>query len=263
MLVSNFGGTTLWLLLNSSPTPGFTQSTIKDGERSSSATSYLGPQFINRKNLHVLLHAQVARVLESKTSKGQPSFDTVEFTDGVGGEHIIRDGKTAPSHNTIGPVLRVQAKKEIILSGGSIGSPHILLNSGIGDSESLEKVGVKPVLHLPSVGQNLSDHSISTGQWSVNAKDSETLDLMNRNATLGNEVLEEWQTKRAGPLVDGIFNTVAWVRLPRDTDIFKKFPGQDPSPGPNTAHIELLPMVCSGSSRSAPQQLNLDCRMVS
>jgi hypothetical protein len=68
---------------------GYTQSTIKDGQRSSSATSYLAPQFSERKNLHVLLRAQVARVLSSANqNKSQPSFDTVEFTDGVGGQII-------------------------------------------------------------------------------------------------------------------------------------------------------------------------------
>jgi choline dehydrogenase-like flavoprotein len=139
---------------------------------------------------------------------------------------------------------RVQVKKEIIVSGGSIGSPHILLNSGIGDTSTLEKIGVKTVHHLPGVGQNLSDHGIVSSAWSVNAKDSETLDLMNRNATVGNDDLELWEKKRAGPLVDGIFNTVGYIRVPPDAEIFKQFPHQDPSPGPNTAHIELLPMVC-------------------
>lgn len=141
----------------------------------------------------------------------------------------------------------VRAKREIIVSGGTIGSPHVLLNSGIGDSETLEKVGIKTVHHLPSVGRNLSDHPIITSQWLVNAKDSETLDLMNRNATLANENLELWQNKRAGPLVDGVFNTVGWIRVSPHADIFKKFPHQDPSPGPNTAHVELLPMVSSAS----------------
>ncbi|KAJ3576548.1 hypothetical protein NP233_g361 [Leucocoprinus birnbaumii] len=204
---------------------GYTQSTIKDGQRSSSRTSYLAPQFAARKNLHVVLRAQVARVISSQRTKGQPTFDTVEFMDGVGG-----------------PMRRVQAKREIILSGGSIGSPHVLLNSGIGDTTTLKKLGIQVVHHLPSVGQNLSDHGIVSSQWSVNAKDSETLDLMSRNATIGAEDLELWEKKRSGPLVDGIFNTVGFVRVPSNADIFKKFPHHDPSPGPNTAHVELLPM---------------------
>ncbi|XP_006461686.1 hypothetical protein AGABI2DRAFT_185801 [Agaricus bisporus var. bisporus H97] len=204
----------------------YAQSTIKDGERSSSATSYLAPQYANRKNLYVLLHAQVSRVLNSNKKKNsRPSFDTVEFTDGVGG-----------------PWHRMQAKKEIILSAGSVDSPHILLNSGIGDSGVLEKVGVEAVHHLPSVGRNLSDHPIVSNFWLVNAKDTDTFDLMLRNETVGKETFELWQTNRTGPLVNTVFNNVAFVRVPPDADVFKKFPDQDPSPGPNTAHIELVPM---------------------
>lgn len=204
---------------------GYTQSTIKDGQRSSSATSYLAPQFASRKNLHVLLRAQVARVISTTKNKGQPTFNTVEFMDGTGGS-----------------MQRVRAMKEIILSGGSIGSPHVLLNSGIGDTTALGKLGIEAVHHLPSVGQNLSDHPIVSSQWLVNAKDSETLDMMNRNATLAEESIELWEKKRAGPLVDGVFNTVGFIRVPPDADIFNKFPNHDPSPGPNTAHVELLPM---------------------
>ena len=51
----------------------------------------------------------------------------------------------------------VNASKEVILSAGSIGSPHILLNSGIGDQASLNAVGVPSTVHLPDVGRNLSD----------------------------------------------------------------------------------------------------------
>lgn len=49
------------------------------------------------------------------------------------------------------------AKKEVIVSGGIIGTPQILLNSGIGKREELEVVGVKTLLDLPSVGKNLTD----------------------------------------------------------------------------------------------------------
>lgn len=117
------------------------------------------------------------------------------------------------------------------------------MNSGVGDTNALKEFGIKTVRHLPSVGQNLTDHSIITNFWQVNAKDSETYDLMERNATVASDFLDQWQTKRSGPLVDGIFNTVAFVRLPPDAQIFKQFPNQDPSPGPNTAHVELIPMV--------------------
>ena len=66
---------------------GWTQSTIKGGQRSSSATSYLAPQFIGRPNLHVVLGARVTRLV--KTSKlssiGLPVFRTVEVAINVTG----------------------------------------------------------------------------------------------------------------------------------------------------------------------------------
>jgi len=53
---------------------------------------------------------------------------------------------------------KIIAEKEVIVSGGVIGTPHILLHSGIGDKEELEAVGVKTLVNNPSVGKNLSDH---------------------------------------------------------------------------------------------------------
>jgi choline dehydrogenase len=48
----------------------------------------------------------------------------------------------------------VKASKEIIMSAGSVGTPHLLLNSGIGNKTSLEKHGIKMIVDLPDVGQN-------------------------------------------------------------------------------------------------------------
>jgi choline dehydrogenase-like flavoprotein len=60
---------------------GWIQTTIKDGSRSSSATSYLAPQFINRPNLHVLLNARVTRILPINAD----AFRTVEFVQDLKG----------------------------------------------------------------------------------------------------------------------------------------------------------------------------------
>ncbi|KAJ7836607.1 aryl-alcohol oxidase-like protein [Mycena leptocephala] len=109
------------------------QSTIKDGERSSSATSYLGPQYISRPNLHVLLHAQVSRVLQS--SSNSRHFNSVEFS---------QDKKTLHT---------VTASKEIILSAGS-------------------SLGIPSVLDLPSVGQNFSDQPVTSNSWFANSTDT-------------------------------------------------------------------------------------------
>lgn len=52
----------------------------------------------------------------------------------------------------------IKARKQIIVSGGTLSSPLILQRSGIGDPEKLRKVGVKPLIDLPGVGLNFQDH---------------------------------------------------------------------------------------------------------
>jgi len=107
--------------------------TIKNGVRWSTANAYLKPA-MKRSNLDVVTHAQVHKVLfEGKTATG------VRYE---------RKGK----------LVDVSCGREVILSAGSIGSPHILQLSGVGDKEVLEKAGIDLVHELPGVGQNLQDH---------------------------------------------------------------------------------------------------------
>jgi choline dehydrogenase len=61
-----------------------------------------------------------------------------------------------------------QATKEVILSAGSVGSPHILLHSGFGDKNELQSVGIKPLVNLPSLGKNLTDHPTLQFDFSAN-----------------------------------------------------------------------------------------------
>lgn len=71
-----------------------------------------------------------------------------------------------------GPRTRITASKELILSAGAIGTPHILFNSGIGDESELKAVGIKPIINLPSVGKNLSDQPGLGISWFVNSNDT-------------------------------------------------------------------------------------------
>ncbi|KAJ7152972.1 alcohol oxidase [Mycena filopes] len=203
---------------------GWTQATIKDGARSSSATSYLAPNFVNRPNLNVLLNAQVTRVLPTT---GNTTFRTVEF---------VQAGST----------YTLTAGSELILSAGSVGTPAILLHSGIGNSSALSALGIKPLHNLPSVGQNLSDHVLLGASWLVNS--TKTFDEANRNSTLFAEQLEEWNTTRMGPFVDNPGSQLGWLRIPDNSSIFKEFP--DVSSGPTAAHFELL--FANGKLNPAP-----------
>jgi choline dehydrogenase len=111
---------------------------IVDGRRQSTATAYLEPA-LGRKNLDLVQRALVERLtLDGERCTGA---DVI-----VGGER---------RHYT--------ATAETVLCAGAIGSPHLLLRSGIGPAAELERAGV-PVRHdLPGVGRNLQDHIILAG----------------------------------------------------------------------------------------------------
>jgi choline dehydrogenase len=112
---------------------GLHQVTQKKGRRWSAAAAYLTPAR-RRKNLEVITGGQVARViLDGKRAVG------VELIEG-------------------GQTRRISARREVILSAGAIGSPHLLMLSGIGDGDALAKHGVAVNHALPAVGRNLQDH---------------------------------------------------------------------------------------------------------
>ncbi|MEU7989833.1 GMC family oxidoreductase N-terminal domain-containing protein [Streptosporangium canum] len=103
------------------------------GRRWSSADAYLRPA-AKRPNLTVLTSSHVRRIL-------------------------IEDGRATGVEYGDGTVVR--ARREVILSAGAIGSPHLLLLSGVGAADELRAEGVEPVHELPQVGRNLQDHLAS------------------------------------------------------------------------------------------------------
>ncbi|KAF8585897.1 GMC oxidoreductase [Ramaria rubella] len=208
---------------------GWLQATIEDGKRSSSATSYLGPEFIDRPNLHVLLNARVTRLIKSNQTRENLAFNDVEFVQGANS-----------------PKFRVAASKEVVLSAGTIGTPYILLNSGIGDKQELEAVGIVPILDLPSVGKNVSDQPFLTNTWVVNSTD--TFDDISRNSTVFDEALGMWNRTRTGPFVDTASSHLAFLRLPENSSIFHEFP--DPAAGYRSAHFELA--IGNSAGRDPP-----------
>ncbi|WP_240490989.1 GMC family oxidoreductase, partial [Acinetobacter baumannii] len=110
---------------------GFYQVTIRNGRRSSASKAYLSNK---RDNLTVQTGCKVLRIIfEGKRAVG------VEF---------IKNGKKET----------VYSKKEIIVSAGAFGSPHLLLLSGLGPKEDLKEHGIPVVKDLPNVGQNYQDH---------------------------------------------------------------------------------------------------------
>ncbi|KAJ5171947.1 hypothetical protein N7492_004540 [Penicillium capsulatum] len=112
-----------------------------NGTRSYSRTGYLDP-LPDHGNYDVLANAHVTRVLfDSSSSSDNLTANAVEYT--------TDEGKTK---------LTVKVNKEVILAAGSVGSPAVLLHSGVGPKDVLSDAGVKLVSELPGVGQHLQDH---------------------------------------------------------------------------------------------------------
>jgi 4-pyridoxate dehydrogenase len=112
---------------------GRMQMTIRRGRRESAATAYLHP-VLARKNLTVQVRAQVTRIV-------------MEGSRAVGAEYL-ENGQRALAY----------ADREVILCGGAINSPQVLMLSGIGNPEALKKHGIAVRTSLPGVGRNLQDH---------------------------------------------------------------------------------------------------------
>lgn len=114
------------------------QTTTKDGRRSSTFHAYLEPA-MDRANLTVVTGALVERIL----------------LEG-GGDAVRATGVAYRTEH--GTSEEVAASTEVVVCAGAIGSPHLLLLSGVGPRDELTAVGVDCVVDLPDVGRHLKDH---------------------------------------------------------------------------------------------------------
>jgi choline dehydrogenase len=112
---------------------GWCDLTIADGKRVSASDAYLAPA-LRRPNLELVTNALVHRVL-------------------------VRRGRCAGVvYSVDGEMLYAVCRGEVLLAAGTVGSPLVLMRSGIGPEPHLREIGVETILDLPGVGQNLQDH---------------------------------------------------------------------------------------------------------
>ncbi len=109
------------------------QLTIHEGKRWSAAKAYLHP-ILDRKNLTIESNAQVARIL-------------FEGRRAVGVEYVQKK-----------QTQKANATREVILCGGAVNTPQVLMLSGVGDGETLTRFGIPVVADMKGVGRNLQDH---------------------------------------------------------------------------------------------------------
>ncbi len=119
--------------------------TIRDGKRQSAADAYLASA-LARENLTVLAHCQARRLLYASGDRCR----------GVEVDHR-------------GERRKIDSERAVILAAGAIGSPTLLLHSGIGPAADLHDLGIRCRTDLPGVGRNLQDHLLAAGNLYASA----------------------------------------------------------------------------------------------
>ncbi len=156
------------------------------GERCSAAAGYLHPVMASRKNLTVITGAHATGVvLEGKRATG------VTYRKG-GQDHSV------------------QARAEVILSGGAFNSPQLLMLSGIGPADELKKHGIAVKHELSGVGKNLRDHIDFVMSWK--SKDATLLGLGLRGGPHMLKSIFRWRKEGVGPVASPIAEAGAFLK---------------------------------------------------
>ena len=213
---------------------GLSEQTIAGGERLSTAAAYLGPDVRRRPNLTILADTLVELVLlQGRRATG------------------IRARRA-------GGALDLTARREVILAAGAVGSPQILMLSGIGPAAELARHGIAVQHDLPGVGQNLQDHLDLPIKFRCL-----TPDLLKRYTTaLGRiPVGIDWFLRRKGVASSNQFEVAAYLRsrpgIPRPDLKFEFFPlgvsSENFAPYPG----ESFQIHCTAEASHARGQLTL------
>jgi choline dehydrogenase len=165
---------------------GLVRVTQRNGLRSSAADAYLKP-VRRRQNLTVLPDSQVLGI---------------EFDDGrAAGVRYRRDGADETA----------EASREVILCAGAIGSPQLLMVSGVGPADELSGLGINVVRDLPEVGRNLEDHCMAIALFDAAGKES-------LYAAESPRQLLRLVLRRRGMLTSNVGEAAAFVRTRSDLD---------------------------------------------
>jgi len=157
---------------------GYFEVNQKSGWRWNTSKAFLRP-VLGRANLSVWTHAQVERLTFEIDDTGQKR---------CAGAVLRRQGQT----------IEVRASRELVLSAGAIGSPHILQLSGVGPASLLRGHGIEVVHELPGVGENLQDHLQIRAVFKVSH--AKTLNMLASSLSGKARIALEYALRRSGPM---------------------------------------------------------------
>ncbi|KAK2751770.1 Alternative oxidase, mitochondrial precursor [Onygenales sp. PD_40] len=153
------------------------------GRRSDAAHAYIHSTRAKYDNLHLKVNTKVDKVI-------------IENGRAVG----VATVPTKYLSGTNPPRKIYRARKQIIVSGGTLGSPQILQRSGIGDPAKLRAAGIKPIVDLPGVGLNFQDHYLTFSVFRAKPDTESFDDFIRGDPEVQKKVFEEWNLKGTGPL---------------------------------------------------------------
>ncbi|OCH84495.1 GMC oxidoreductase [Obba rivulosa] len=157
-----------------------------NGKRSSTASAYLTPAVLARPNLVVAVNTRVERAV---FYPGSADTNGIPRPSGV----ILSTSPSSPRYG-------VRVLKEVILCAGAVATPQLLMLSGIGPAEELDKLGIQVVKDLPHVGHNLSDH-VGCGSLIFRTRPGTGISLDYLKKPLyGVLALVQWLLTGSGPL---------------------------------------------------------------
>ena len=164
---------------------GFRQGLIRDGQRESTARAYLRPA-LKRGNLHLITDALTRQILVT------------------GGRAI------GALYERGGSEAEVHALREVILCAGAVQTPQLLMLSGIGPSDELDKAGIPKVRVHEGVGRNLHDHLACPVLMSTQDSTSYGVSLK----ALPRDLLQaaQYLLLRSGPLAGNVFESVGFLK---------------------------------------------------
>ena len=189
----------------------------RNGERHSSADAYLRPA-LHRKNLTVESGALATRVL----LQGGRAVGVAYRQGGAGRETRVR--------------------REVILSAGAIGSPQLLMLSGVGPAEHLRSLGIPVVRDLPGVGQNLQDHPRVAVTW-------ESKKPLGLTPPQREQAARDYGRDRRGPLTSTGIGAGAFVRTRPEEPLpdVQVIPTANPAANAWSLHVALMRPRSRGS----------------
>ncbi|KAL0948465.1 hypothetical protein HGRIS_011038 [Hohenbuehelia grisea] len=148
------------------------------GRRSDAATAYVHSVMDVQSNLYLRTNSRVSRVI-------------FEGTKAVGVAYVPARNR---AHGGKVQETIVKARKMVVLSSGTLGTPQILERSGVGSGEILKKLDIKVVSDLPGVGEQYQDHYTTLSLYRVSNESNTLDDFLRGDPEVQKELFAEWET---------------------------------------------------------------------